>query len=227
VWIYELAELAAFKGRDATRIKSFASAERDHYRPSYEQRARSVPRQCIFVGTTNEAHYLADATGARRFWPITVTKIDLEAVKRDRDQVWAEAWARLQRGDHWWPNADLDALGAGEQEDRFEGDPWEGPLSRWLEYPVEVRIDMEGKRHQERLDPTEGFTVGEVLSFGVGLPVERHGKGEQARAAAIMRRFGWQRDKHPQTVCGKRARRWRAAAQPAHPMSEEFRREDT
>jgi putative DNA primase/helicase len=218
VWIYELAELAAFKGRDATRIKSFASGRTDHYRPSYEPRARSVPRQCIFVGTTNEAHYLVDPTGARRFWPVKVTRIDFEAARRDRDQLWAEARVRIEQGEPWWPTRELEVQGAGEQEDRFEGDPWEAPLARWLAYPVRIRIDVQDRRHEEPLDPTEGFTMAEILSLGVGLPVERQGKAEQARATAILRRLGWERETNPRHVNGVRVRRWRSAAKaPAAP----------
>jgi putative DNA primase/helicase len=209
VWIYELAELAAFKGRDATRIKSFASGKDDHYRPSYEPRVRCAPRQCIFVGTTNEAHYLVDATGARRFWPVTVQRIDLDAVRRDRDQLWAEACARLAQGENWWATHDFEALGASEQENRFEGDPWEAPLEKWLAYPVSVRIDAQDRRHEEPLDPTEGFTMAEILAHGLSLATERQGKADQTRAAAILRRLGWERETNPHHVNGARVRRWR------------------
>jgi putative DNA primase/helicase len=229
VWIYELAELAAFKGRDATRIKSFASGKADHYRPSYEQRARSVSRQCIFVGTTNEAHYLADATGARRFWPVTVPAIDLDAVRRDRDQLWAEARVRIDGGERWWPTRDFEAAGASEQDDRFEGDPWEAPLARWLGYPVRVSVDTQGKRHEEALDPTDGFTMAEILSLGVGLPVERQGKAEQARASSILRRLAWEREAYARTVNGARVRRWRSVAPGSkradHPVQEPVQRD--
>ena len=211
VWIYELAELASFKGRELTRIKSFASAKADNYRPSYEQRTRTVPRQCIFVGTTNEVHYLADPTGARRFWPVPVRNIDLEGVKRDRDQLWAEACSRVLGGERWWPSRDLALLGKREQDDRFEGDPWEAPIVEWLARPVERRIETNGRTYEDELDPNEGFTMARILRHAVGLEQNRQTKAEQARAAAILRRLGWVRDMNARHVHGDRVRLWRRA----------------
>jgi putative DNA primase/helicase len=193
VLVYELAELASFKGRDATRIKSFASSQVDTYRPSYEARARSVPRQCVFVGTTNEETYLADATGARRFWPVRLEKIDLRAVMRDRDQLFAEADVLFRSGTSWWPDASLDALGADEQAERFEGDPWDETIAAWLERPRKARPLSGGGVDEEALDPSDGFTMAEILSYAVGMPDDRQAKREQNRAAEILHRLGWSR----------------------------------
>lgn len=193
VWIYELAELASFKGREAARIKSFASSPSDHYRPSYEPRARSVPRQCIFIGTTNESHYLADATGARRFWPIRVERIDVDAVKRDRDQLWAEAAMMHRDGVQWWPDHDLASQGEAEQSERYEGDPWSDPLMAWLEKPTRTRALDGGGRDEEQLDVTRGVTMAEILSEALHVPRERAGKYEQERARRILKDAGWER----------------------------------
>ena len=208
VWLYELAEMASVKGRDAARIKSFASSPSDHYRPSYEPRARSVPRQCVFVGTTNEREYLVDATGARRFWPIHLEHIDLDGVARDRDQLWAEGDALYRSGATWWPDATLDRLGADATEERYEGDPWEAPLTEWLAKPTMLEMFSEGRSSREPLDPTAGFTMAEILKGAIGIPAERQSKREQERAAVILRRVGWCRDKNPRTVGDRRVRLW-------------------
>lgn len=61
-WIYEIAELDSFRGRDVTRIKAFVSARTDNYRPSYGKRNRDFGRQVVFCGTTNESEYLTVTT---------------------------------------------------------------------------------------------------------------------------------------------------------------------
>jgi RNA polymerase sigma factor (sigma-70 family) len=73
----------------------------DVYRPPYARRSIAVPRQTVFIATTNEAEYLRDATGNRRFWPVRCGRIDFDAVSRDRDQLWAEAVHFWQAGEAW------------------------------------------------------------------------------------------------------------------------------
>lgn len=101
-WIVELAELASFKKSEGEARKAFFSRPSDKYRPPYGARTIEVPRRCVFVGTTNDDDYLSDLTGNRRYRPVRCTMIDLEGLKRDRDQLWAEAVARYESGEKWW-----------------------------------------------------------------------------------------------------------------------------
>ena len=79
------------------------------------------------VGTCNvtDGEYLKDETGARRFWPVYVTQCDVDALARDRDQLWAEAMHWYVKGQQWWLTAPEVELAKPEQEGRREVDTWE------------------------------------------------------------------------------------------------------
>jgi predicted P-loop ATPase len=127
--IIEIAELDSFNKAETTTIKKVVSTQVDRFRPPYGRAPKDHPRQCIFVGTTNDNHYLRDTTGARRFWPITVTQIDLSGIKRDRQQLFAEAIHLFKSGEDWYS---VPATAAAEQELRREEDIWEPIIDRFL-----------------------------------------------------------------------------------------------
>ena len=82
-WIIELGELSAMGKSAVERIKGFIARSSDHYRPCYGRNSQDFPRGCIFIGSTNAAEYLPDTTGNRRWWPVTVGDIELDALRRD------------------------------------------------------------------------------------------------------------------------------------------------
>lgn len=136
-WIVEIAELDAFKGVGMTRVKDFVSQQVDKYRPAYARATVRRARSCVFIGTTNETNYLTDPTGARRFWPVKVRKVDLERLAEDRDQLWAEARNALDAGEPWHPDLSLLQGIEAEQEARRAVDPWEDLIRQFctgLEY---------------------------------------------------------------------------------------------
>ncbi|HEY2230547.1 MAG TPA: virulence-associated E family protein, partial [Xanthobacteraceae bacterium] len=91
VWLYEIPELAGMPKAEIEKVKAFITRTHDRARGAYERHRVDTPRRCIFIGTTNEDTYLRSQTGNRRFWPIKVGSIDIEALREDRDQLWAEA----------------------------------------------------------------------------------------------------------------------------------------
>lgn len=90
-WIVEHAELSNMGNRDVERIKQFASTQVDRARTAWERTAKTVPRQFVCGATVNQAQFLRDDTGNRRFWICEVKQLDEAALVRDRDQLWAEA----------------------------------------------------------------------------------------------------------------------------------------
>lgn len=100
-WIIELAELASLRNADVDEVKGFVSQRDDKIRPPYGKVNEIFERHCVFVGSVNPDDFLNDWTGNRRWWPITVTNCDVNLIKHDRDQLFAEAVARYQAGEPW------------------------------------------------------------------------------------------------------------------------------
>jgi predicted P-loop ATPase len=90
--ICELGELKGLKSRDSEWIKSWITRSHEEWIPKYVEYATIMPRRCVFIGTSNEQEFLVDGTGNRRWLPMTVTgECDPDGVKRDCEQLWAEA----------------------------------------------------------------------------------------------------------------------------------------
>ena len=82
-----------------------------------------------------------DETGGRRYWPVTCGQINIDALKCDRDQLFAEAVDRYRHGEQWWPDAAFEREHIHqEQEARFEADPWEEPIAEWLRSRERVTV---------------------------------------------------------------------------------------
>ena len=168
-WIMEFGEMAGITRADSDHIKQVLTNRTDRYRPSYGKRSKDFPRQNIFIGTTNNTTYLKDSTGARRYLPIACTQIDLDAIIRDRDQLWAEALVLYNAGTTWWeiPGA------SDEQEKRYDADEsWEEKIAHWL-----------SSKHVT--------SAGEILENALGIEVAKHGRSELTRVGNIMKRFNW------------------------------------
>ena len=90
-WIIEIAEMRGLSKAEQTFVKAFLSCQVDDQRFAYRHDPKKYPRQSIFAGTSNNMSYLLDADGNRRFWPIECTKIDIDWLRSNRDQLWAEA----------------------------------------------------------------------------------------------------------------------------------------
>ena len=179
-WVYEFDELDSFRGRDATRVKSFITQPVDTYRPVFGVRKRSFPRQVVFVGSTNEKQYLPDQTGNRRFWPVACGVIDVARLEREREQLWAEAYQRYCGGEAWHIT-DATLLGQVEesQAEREQPDPWQGPIEKWWHELMPYR-------------QLEGVTTADVFR-AIDLSLSRAERKEEMRAGACLRRMGLDR----------------------------------
>lgn len=185
-WIVEIEEMQAFSKPQMPKIKSAISVEVDVFRPSYGRMPRSFPRHNVFVGTTNDDEYLRDPTGARRFMPVRVGSVDIDLLTSDRDQLWAEADVRYQRGEAFW---ELPAQADAEREARYMDDSWTDPIAAWLEGMGQFNES----RPAAFSGPRDEATTDEILTDALGLDKSRHTRQEQMRVGTIMRRLGWQK----------------------------------
>src|SRR5262249_54252720 len=132
------------------------------------------PRQSTTIATTNNQDYRADTTETRRFWPVLIIQFDLDALRRDRDQLWAEAAAREAKGEsirlprELWPEA------AEQQAQRLSDDPFVAILNAHLGH-------LEGK--------IKAVDVWEILN----LHAAQLTQDVYQRAAEAMKRIGWKR----------------------------------
>lgn len=188
-WIVEMPELDAISRAEMSRVKSFLSRSVDHYRPPYGRRYVDFPRQCVFAGTVNHHAYLRDETGGRRFWPLECGKIQIDALKRDRDQIWAEAVVRFHRGENWWlETTDLNTAAAEQQDDRYMIDPWETLAEKWL-------VDRFGNPY--RKDAT--VTIDAVLKNAIDKQPGMWTHHDHIRVGSILRRLGWHEGGRPRS----------------------------
>ena len=185
---------------EVSRIKAFLTRTVDRYRPPYERYVITVPRQCVFAGSVNPETYLRDETGNRRFWPVRCGGIDLDALARDRDQLWAEAFLRYRDGAIWWlEEPELVALAKAEQEQRYQADAWDARIDRWLVY--ERRRVNQGyagyddwrDEEVERASLMTDVSVGEILEGALGIEPARWTRADQMRVTAYLKARGWQR----------------------------------
>ena len=106
MWVIEMAELLATKrSKDVEGIKAFITSTVDTIRPKYARETEQRPRTCVFAGTTNNATFLSDATGNRRFLPVACGVYEPAMSLFDQDapayfeQAWAEAYSRWKSGE--------------------------------------------------------------------------------------------------------------------------------
>lgn len=133
-WLYEIPEMGSLMRAEERKQKSFLSRQEDEFRPPYGKRMVRVPRQTVFVGTTNEEEYLKDATGARRFWPVACgDEFNLDGLLESREQLYAEALADCDAGERCWPTKEEQArLFDPEQRKRGMQEPFEDLLEQWV-----------------------------------------------------------------------------------------------
>ncbi|MGM0743216.1 MAG: VapE domain-containing protein [Pseudomonadota bacterium] len=182
-FIIELGELDSITNRrEMGEIKAFGSREVENYTPPYGKNAVEEPRRCMFWGTVNKDNYLRDETGSSRFYPIKITEVNVEAIRRDRDQLLGEAAVRLVEAidarERWWEfSPEALAILNETRDEKDEDHVWTSVVLQFVEGRDEVSIR-------------------EILTSKLGLGFEENNasRGNSNAVAGILQKFGWERD---------------------------------
>lgn len=138
VWIMEVGELAGMRKAEAETIKLYISKQVDRFRPAYGRRLQEFPRQCIFIGTTNESQFLRDTTGNRRFWVVDTPNEPAKSMWQDLTDetvrlIWAEAVEIYKAGEQLFLSKELEQLAREVQESYEEENPKAGLIADYLD----------------------------------------------------------------------------------------------
>ncbi|MDE5862073.1 MAG: virulence-associated E family protein, partial [Ruminococcus sp.] len=142
-WIIELGEGTAFQKSIKERSKQAIASQHDFYRKPYGRNPEQRPRQCVFLGTTNNYNFLKDETGDRRYYPIDVNipqatkNIDKDLIPEYISQLWAEAVHLYRHGQSIYiQDSQVLALAEQEQRKHFDESPLQSDIFNFLEIPI-------------------------------------------------------------------------------------------
>ena len=172
-WIVEVQEMDGIRKASTHELKRFLSTRRDKYRRAYGRDARTYPRQCVIVGSTNDQKYLFDQTGNRRFWPVRAGTVQLDKLREDVDQLWAEAVVREAAGESIVLSEHLWEAAAELTDVRLIEDAFAAVLIDWF-------ADKTGRVSMDSVKLLLGFEGGRLSPI------------EVQRIKAEMDRLGWE-----------------------------------
>lgn len=183
-WLMELGELVTFNRRTVNELKAWFSQERDTFRRPFAADVSDTLRHTVFAGTTNQDGILTDPTGSRRYWVIPVgRRVDLEAVRALRGQLWAEALAAYNAGEQWWLTEEEDSHREVNAKEWTPPHPWEELVRAWLyDRARDLKLSAGDAFH---------FTMASALQDGVKIPPERMGDYRHTQAMdGVLKRLG-------------------------------------
>lgn len=172
-WLVEIPDMAAFSRREQGQILATMAIRKDIYRASYGRHTVTHPRVTVFGATSETDDYLQDMRGRRRYWPLRCREINLDALRAQRDQIFAEARDRYRNGAKWYVMPD-----SADEEQTQRAAP-----DLWTDRVIDYCTDLAGQRI--------AVTSSRILSDAIELPLAKQTDAEKRRIARIMRENGW------------------------------------
>lgn len=180
--VIELGELRGFYSKEFEGIKAWIVRRFDEWIPKFKERRTKFYRRCVFIGTTNHIEFLIDETGNRRFLPISVLRAAIDALRRDRNQLWAEARDLFMAEGICWQDAERLAK---DEHDKFTvRDSWEENIASWLQ-----NSELDGGKPGER----EYLKLSEVMYEALNIDARITNSGLEKRASKVLKGLGYER----------------------------------
>ena len=173
-WLIELPEIdQQFKTKNIEPFKNLITTRVDEQRKAYARDSEKMPRQFVFIGTTNVNTLLVDSTGNRRFIPLEIGvkkddnnsgnlqhtdfAIPWQLLREKRDSLWAAAIKDFRAGKPYEFSSGEIAEMANYQKQFADPDPWEQSILKFIATEEEVTVDqilmdMSGLGFKEKMD---------------------------------------------------------------------------
>ncbi|MCI7343056.1 MAG: virulence-associated E family protein [Fusobacterium necrophorum] len=217
-WIVEVSELTGLRKSEINTTKQFLTRQEDIFREAYGRRTKKYPRRCVFFGTSNDAEFLKDASGNRRFWPIdtfvqTPKKSISQDLAKEVDQIWAEACELSKREDfHLVLSKEAEMLARLEQESHREDNFKRGIIEEYLDKKLPRawgsmdlfarRAYLQDYENQVSLHPElferDRVCIAEIWEEALGNDKRFMKKVDSFEIADIMAGMkGWEKMKYP------------------------------
>lgn len=182
--IAEIGELKGLNTRDQEHIKAFVTRTHENWIPKYKERQTVFARRLLFIGTTNQDQFLADETGNRRWLPVQTLTADVEGIKRDRLQLWAEA--RIMFEFMGVEFREAENLAKDKHAQHTISEVWVEDIERWLGTPDALTDETPRMR--------EFLRVGEIARGALHMDGKQLGRREEMRINKAMKDCGYIRE---------------------------------
>lgn len=170
---------AGITARKINEFKGLLTKNTVKIRRAYARYSEELPKVCSFIASSNEAQFLHDPTGSRRFLPFEVQAIDIQAAQEIAiDDLWSQA-TQLYKDDYtyWLTRDDQDWLNEYNSQFEVQSNEYE-VLVTYMQPPKEGEL------------PEADLTNAEVLAHlqeKVSLKLSAKKIGEALRKAAFPR----------------------------------------
>lgn len=172
-WIVEIGEMSGFKKSDRNDAKAFLSRRADECRLAFGHHKTTLPRQNIFVSSTNENDPLQENSGNRRFWPVKIlrnkpTRNVPDMTDEDVNQIWAEVLTYYKAGETIYLSGKMEQTAKEVQTEHTEVHPWSGTVSRYINALLPAEWDK-----LDRYGRTSWFSSDEEMRLPGVIPRDR------------------------------------------------------